>query len=51
MQRDCRNEPPYPYHRTVVFSLSAPTMTAHIPSNRCAIEHPHEIADCGEWQD
>lgn len=49
-QRDCRNEPSYPKHRTVVFVLMAPKLTVHGKRKRCVIEQPHETAICGEWR-
>lgn len=49
-QTNCKNEPPYPDHETVVFCLSAPDMTAHLPNDLCSREHPHDISGCGVWQ-
>jgi hypothetical protein len=43
-------EPPYPYHPTVVFSIRHPEYTAHKKTSRCAIQRPHKISECGEWQ-
>lgn len=48
-QTDCRYEPNYPDHETVVFAMSAPDMTAHGVTKRCSTEEPHLIADCGEF--
>ena len=50
-QTDCRYEPGYPEHTTVVFVLSAPDMTAHSITDRCRIEQPHLIHDCGEFNE
>ncbi len=48
---NCQQEPPYPAHDMVVTSLRSPEMTVHDPSERCAIQEPHAIADCGEFRD
>lgn len=48
-QTNCQNEPPYPDHETVVFCIRAPDTVIHSSSGRCAVEHPHLIADCGEF--
>lgn len=47
--QDCRYELGYPGAKTVLFCLSSPNMTAHLPTKRCATEHPHLIKECGEW--
>lgn len=44
-------EPGYPGIQTVVFSIRSPNMTAHISSERCLIECPHLISECGEFHD
>lgn len=44
---DC--EPPYPDHDTVLISIRFPEMTAHLSTERCPHEHPHLIAECGEF--
>lgn len=46
---DCRHEPAYPDHETVLFCLRAPDLCLHLPSMRCPIPEPHEIAKCGEF--
>lgn len=46
---DCRNEPGYPLHDTVVMGIAAPDLTAHPPTRWCPIEPPHPIAECGEF--
>ena len=46
---NCQQEPGYPRHRTVVFSIRYPDMTGHLPSRRCKIKGPHLIAECGEY--
>lgn len=46
---DCRQEPPYPGLETVLFSIRAPEMTGHQPTDRCSREEPHAITECGEW--
>lgn len=48
-QINCQNEPAYPEHETVVFSISAPDMTAHLKTDLCSIECPHPITECGIW--
>lgn len=48
-QTNCQQEPPYPDHATVVFTIREPEWTAHAASSRCAIEEPHRIDDCGEF--
>jgi hypothetical protein len=50
-QTDCKNEPGYPGIDTVVFSMSAPDLTAHFKTIRCSIECPHFISECGEWKE
>jgi hypothetical protein len=46
---DCRHEPPYPGADTVTVSFAHPDHVAHLPSERCGIEEPHEIEHCGEF--
>lgn len=48
---NCQHEPPYPSHETVVCSLAAPDLTAHLPAERCATETTHAIAECGEFRE
>lgn len=43
--KNAQNEPPY----SVVFAMTAPGMTAHLPTTLCSIESPHAIAECREW--
>jgi hypothetical protein len=45
----CQHEPPYPGLETVTFSVRFPDMTCHHPSERCAIQEPHQIEECGEF--
>ena len=47
-QTNCQQEPSYPDHETVVFSIRFPDLTAHSKSSRCPIEEPHLISECGE---
>lgn len=47
----CRHEPGYPGLNTVVFCIGAPYLTVHDPSERCAIQEPHQTDICGEWND
>lgn len=42
-------EPGYPNHPTVIMSMRRPGLTAHLPTERCAIQEPHETSECGEW--
>ena len=48
-QRDCRQEPSYPDHATVVFALRWPDLTCHDSSARCQTQEPHLVAECGEY--
>lgn len=48
-QTDCRHEPNYPLHRTVVFATLAPDLTSHSATRRCPLEGPHQIDICGEF--
>lgn len=48
-QTDCRNEPGYPQHDTVVFCLKYPELTLHKPSKKCKKQEVHLIRYCGEW--
>lgn len=48
--RNCQQEPSYPGLFTVVFSIRKPDMTAHWPSERCGVQEPHAIAECGEFR-
>lgn len=50
-QRDCQNEPTYPDHETVVFSIRSPDMVAHLATGRCEKEYLHLIKECGEYQE
>lgn len=47
--KNAQIEPPYPGDPTVVFAMSAPNMTAHLPTKLCPIADPHETANCREW--
>ncbi len=49
-QRDCRYEPPFPNHETVLFTWSAPDLCLHLPTGLCQAEGPHPITDCMELQ-
>ncbi len=49
-QTDCRYEPPFPGHETVLFTWAAPDLCLHLPTALCQIDYPHLIADCGELQ-
>ena len=49
IQTNCQQEPHYPGADTVACSLRYPELTAHHASDRCPIEAPHLIADCGEF--
>lgn len=49
-QTNCRNEPAYPDHETVVMSMKNPNLTAHLPSKRCDVQCPHPIIYCGEFE-
>lgn len=42
-------EPDYPGAETVLMALSNPMLTAHQPTERCAIEVPHRIEACDEF--
>lgn len=44
-------EPPYPGLETVCFSIRSPDWTCHMKSLRCEKDWPHELGECGEWQD
>lgn len=46
---DCRYEPGYSEHETVMFSMGAPDLVCHRASARCGVECPHGIAECGEF--
>lgn len=48
-QTDCSAEPPYPDHQTVVLSIRHPDWVCHPPSGRCALQLPHDIGACGEF--
>ena len=43
-------EPPYPDHKTVLFSVRFPDMTGHLATARCPIEEPHLISECAEFE-
>jgi hypothetical protein len=45
---NCQNEPAFPGARTVVFSIRAPDMVCHQPTEFCATEEPHSWTACGE---
>lgn len=49
-QTDCRYEPAFPAHETVVFAMSAPNLCIHLASRRCSIEEPHLISNCLEFR-
>ena len=34
---------------TVTCSFRSPDIVAHLPSQRCPVEYPHPISDCGEF--
>ena len=44
-----QHEPDYRLHKTVLFALSSPDMTAHKLSDDCKIEEPHLIDACGTF--
>lgn len=48
-QRDCRYEPPYPDHFTVLISIGNPDWTCHLASPLCSMEHPHPVSMCREF--
>ena len=48
-QTDCRSEPAYPDHETVVWSLGNPELVVHRPAI-CGIQSPHRIDECAEFQ-
>ena len=52
-QTNCEQEPAYPGMPTVVWSFRFPDhdLTVHLATDRCALEYPHPIAECAEWQD
>jgi hypothetical protein len=50
-QRDCRYEPPYPQHETVVFAMGDPNRVVHKDSWRCYTAWPHLISECGEFKE
>ena len=49
-QTNGQQEPGYPEHETVVYSIRYGNLTAHRPRPRCMIEAPHMITECGEWR-
>ena len=49
-QADCRTEPNYPSHDTVVISISHPDWVVHSKTIRCGIEYPHTITKCKEFK-
>lgn len=51
VQYNCCNEPPYPDHETVVFSIRYPDVTSHRATERCKIEWPHLIQECREFEE
>ena len=48
-QADCRTEPNYPSHNTVVVLFSSPDCVCHFKTIRCGIEYPHTITKCNEF--
>lgn len=44
-----QQEPRYTNDFTVGQSLRYPHLTCHMPTDRCAIQEPHAVIDCGEW--
>lgn len=50
LQTSVQWEPPYPAHETAIVSTRYPYHTAHKPTTLCAIEAPHLIEDCGEFE-
>lgn len=48
-QTNCQQEPTYPDHQTVVFSIRYPDMTCHLRTDLCPTEHPHLIEECEEF--
>lgn len=48
-QTNCQQEPHYPDHETVAMSLRYPMMTCHHPTDRCAIQEPHQTSECGQF--
>ena len=44
-----QQEPGYPDHSTVMFSIRYPDLTCHLPTARCGTQEPHTIAECGEF--
>lgn len=49
LQQNCQIEPSYPDHETVIASIRDPELTCHLPQERCTIQEPHRIAECGLW--
>lgn len=45
-----QQEPRYTDDFTVACSIWYPHLTCHEPTERCAIQAPHAVVDCGEWQ-
>jgi hypothetical protein len=50
-QRNCLQEPSFPLHETVLFSMSSPNLTMHGDSKRCYTIYPHPIKECGEFRE
>lgn len=50
LQTSVQWEPPYPDHETAIVSIRYPYHTAHKPTTLCAIQEPHLIEDCGEFE-
>lgn len=46
---NAQQEPPFPDEETVAMSIRYPMMTCHLPTERCAIQEPHQSKDCGEF--
>ena len=42
-------EPRFKGLHTVMFSLVNPDFVMHRPSKRCELEYPHEMKECGEF--
>lgn len=49
-QMNCQNEPAYPSHVTVLFSIGDPELTGHAKHKDCPIEEPHKISECGMFR-
>lgn len=47
-QTNCQQEPNFPRHQTVIFSLRYPGLTCHRPTRNCRTQEPHNWLTCGE---